>query len=76
MGLKRVYRSAPQAGSAEGSLANLDERFKFTTIAHAERAFLGPYGSEAIERLLGKFEGFVVDVGCGKGAVLEVLGQP
>ncbi len=54
----------------------MEERFKFTTIAHAERAFLGPYGSEAIERLLGMFEGFVVDVGCGKGAVLEVIGQP
>lgn len=59
-----------------GSLCGLDVRFKFTTIAHEQRAFLGPYGAEAIERLLHGFRGFVVDVGCGKGAVLELLDQP
>lgn len=71
-----MYRPARLPDPPPGSLDDLDARFKFTTIAHTERLFLGPYGRETIERLLGGFEGSVVDVGCGKGAVLEALGQP
>lgn len=50
--------------------------FQFTTIAHANRDVLGPYSTATALKNLGGFGGFVVDVGCGKGAVLEALDAP
>jgi SAM-dependent methyltransferase len=50
----------------------LQDRFKFTTIAHAERDFLGPYFAGSL--LVEDGPKFVLDVGCGKGAVLQALG--
>jgi SAM-dependent methyltransferase len=50
----------------------LQDRFKFTTIAHAERDFLGPYSAESL--LVEDRPKFVLDVGCGKGAALQALG--
>jgi SAM-dependent methyltransferase len=50
------------------------DRFKFTTIAHARRRFLGPYDDAALKELVPDPPGSVLDVGCGKGAVLAALG--
>jgi cyclopropane fatty-acyl-phospholipid synthase-like methyltransferase len=54
-----------------------DARFRWTTIAHAGRALLGPLSAESVEALLARV-GFpagagrpgVLDVGCGKGEIL------
>lgn len=52
--------------------------YRFTTLAHAGRALLGPLAPASVDRLLGAVSsarwplprGRVVDVGCGKGEVL------
>ncbi len=50
----------------------LQDRFKFTTIAHAHRSFLGPYSADSLLAL--ESPGFVLDIGCGKGTTLQALG--
>jgi len=53
-------------------------RFRFTTIAHAGRALLGPLSAESVEGLLASIDlrppggerAAVLDVGCGKGEIL------
>lgn len=57
----------------KGRLRGLQDRFKFTIIAHANRAFLGPYSAETLRDMVPE-PGFVLDVGCGKGAGLQALG--
>jgi len=52
----------------------LTDPFKFTTIAHTDRFLLGPYSASAITELVPRVQERVLDVGCGKGGVLEVLG--
>ena len=50
------------------------DKFKFTTIAHKARSFLGPYSSQTLDRLVPNFDGVALDVGCGKGAALSHFG--
>lgn len=52
----------------------MNDRFKFTVIAHANREILGPYSAEALKNLLPETRGPVLDIGCGKGAALAALG--
>lgn len=52
----------------------MNDRFKFTVIAHANRDILGPYSAEALKNLLPETCGSVLDIGCGKGAALAALG--
>ena len=56
----------------------MSDPFRFTTIAHADRALLGPLAPERVEALLEHIElrrhprsrPRIVDVGCGKGEIL------
>ena len=48
--------------------------FKFTTIAHSHREVLGPYSLATIQDIAPPVEGLILDIGCGKGAVLKALG--
>lgn len=52
----------------------MSDPFRFTQIAHAERAFLGPYDAAALHGLAPAGSQFILDIGCGKGAALEALG--
>ncbi len=49
------------------------DRYRWTTIAHAQRTLLGPIAAEVIASLMGSIERSplaVLDVGCGRGAML------
>lgn len=48
--------------------------FKFTIVAHANRRFLGPYDEKTLYEFLPPSAGFVLDIGCGKGAALAAVG--
>lgn len=52
----------------------MSDPFRFTQIAHADRAFLGPYDAAALGGLAPAGCQFILDIGCGKGAALEALG--
>lgn len=52
----------------------MSDRFKFTTIAHSRRQFLGPYDGAALSELIPEEPDSLLDVGCGKGASLSALG--
>lgn len=52
----------------------MSDPFRFTQIAHAGRAFLGPYDAAALRGLAPTSSQFILDIGCGKGAALEALG--
>ncbi|MBS1718267.1 MAG: class I SAM-dependent methyltransferase [Armatimonadetes bacterium] len=54
----------------------MTDPYKYTTIAFANREFLGPYSREAVLSLTQGLKGPVLDVGCGKGAVIRAIGQP
>jgi SAM-dependent methyltransferase len=52
----------------------LSDPFKYTVIAHANRKFLGPYDQQTLEDLVDFPSTCILDIGCGKGAALAVLG--
>jgi SAM-dependent methyltransferase len=59
-------------------VADAQDRFKFTTIAHHGRALLGPLSADTVDALLARIapapapgaRAAVLDVGCGKGEIL------
>ena len=67
-----------RAPGATGSRVADAARFRFSTIAHAGRALLGPLSAESVEALLARIDlqppgggrPAVLDVGCGKGEIL------
>ena len=50
-------------------------RNNFSEIAFIGREIEGPYTGQAITDMIPKWVGSVLDVGCGKGAILKLLGR-